>query len=388
MRQIARTLLVLFAVAVLLSLTVGRAAHKAIVITPGLPAHLAGKAPSAPPAGLPPHLFVSVGGTPILSHSATQEVPLASLTKIMTAYVVLTSPRIYPLTKTIRFTANDLYTGEAMRVDQGDSVVLFKAGQDVSIKDMLYALLLPSGDNIATLLADAYPGGQSAFVARMNADASKLGLTGARFTEPSGLDPGDVASARDIALLSQAAMDIPTFARVVATRSYSVAGASPNPMLNLNQLLGQLPGAIGIKTGWTPQAGHNLAWAVRTRLPGNPVLIAVELGTPGPVGAFGPVFQSAASITAYGEGAVTVKKITRGTTVATAKLGLGLTVPLKAASTVYLVGPGGAAVHFAVTTGSPGSLPTYVTATIAGQATPIPVTGVSLPLWFRVARAL
>lgn len=388
MRQVARTLLVLFAVAVLLSLTVGRAAHTPVRVTSSLPGHLAGSAPAAPPASLPPHLFVSVGGVPVLSHDATQPVPLASLTKIMTAYVVLSSPKVYPLTRTIRFTANDLYTGEAMRVDQGDSVVLFNAGQEVSIKDMLYALLLPSGDNIATLLADAYPGGEAAFVVKMNADAAKLGLTSTHFTEPSGLDPGDVASAEDMARLSEAAMSIPTFARIVATRSYTLAGASPNPMNNLNQLLGQLPGAIGIKTGWTPQAGHNLSWAVRTRLPGKPVLIAVELGSPGPVGAFGPVFRSAAAITSYGEGAVTVIKVARGTTVATAKLGLGLTVPLKAAGTVYLVGPKGAAVSFAAGAGSASVLPSQVSALIAGQATPIPLEKVSLPLWFRLAQAL
>lgn len=388
MRQIARTLLVLFAVAVLLSLTVGRAAHKPIDVTSNLPSHLAGGTPLPAPANLPPHLFVTVGGAPVLSHSASAAVPLASLTKIMTAYVVLTSPKIYPLSKTIRFTANDLYTGEAMRVDQGDSVVLFQAGQDVTVQDMLYALLLPSGDNIATLLADAYPGGEAAFVARMNADAARLGLRDAHFTEPSGLDTGDVASASDIAKLSEAAMKIPTFARIVATRSYSVAGASPNPMTNLNQLLGQLPGAVGIKTGWTPQAGHNLAWAVRTNLPGRPLLIAVELGSPGPVGAFGPVFRSAAAITSYGEGAASVARLARGTTVATAKLGLGLSVPLRAAKTVDLVGPKGAAVEFALATDGLAGLPSEVTVSIAGKTTSIPLEKVSLPFWFRLARAL
>jgi D-alanyl-D-alanine carboxypeptidase (penicillin-binding protein 5/6) len=142
-------------------------------------------------------------------------------------------------------------------------------------------MLLPSGCDAAYTLADAYGHGLTAFIAKMNATAHKLGLAKTRFADFSGLpDPGEYSTystAHDLIALGRAAMRNKTLAAIVATREYRVSGGSAHrahTWVNLNPLLGKVPGAVGIKTGYTSAAGQCLLFEAKR---GSTTLIGVVL---------------------------------------------------------------------------------------------------------------
>ena len=142
-------------------------------------------------------------------------------------------------------------------------------------------MLLPSGCDAAYTLADAYGPGLTAFIAKMNTTAHKLGLAKTHFSDFSGLpDPGEYSTystAHDLIALGRAAMRNKTFAAIVATREYKLAAASSHrahTWANLNPLLGKVPGATGIKTGYTSAAGQCLLFEAKR---GNTTLIGVVL---------------------------------------------------------------------------------------------------------------
>lgn len=150
---------------------------------------------------------------------------------------------------------------------------------------LLYAMMLPSGCDAAYTLANAYGPGLSAFIAKMNAAARGLGMTKTHFTDFSGLPaPGDYSTystAHDLIALGRAAMANRTFATVVAAREYKLPGGSAHhahSWANLDPLLGKVPGAIGIKTGYTRAAGQCLLFEVKR---GSTTLIGVVLDSSG-----------------------------------------------------------------------------------------------------------
>ena len=201
---------------------------------------------------------------------------MGSIAKVMTAYVVLTTPGLN-LNRVVTVPGGIVAYDE--RYDA--STAGLRPGERYTTLQLLYAMMLPSGCDAAYALAEAYGPGLARFIAKMNTNAHQLGLAKTHFTDFSGLpDPGDYSTystAHDLIALGRAAMRNKTFAAVVATREYRVAGGSAHPAhvwANLNPLLGDVPGAIGIKTGYTGAAGQCLLFAAKR---GSTTLIGVVL---------------------------------------------------------------------------------------------------------------
>lgn len=203
---------------------------------------------------------------------------IASITKVMTAYVVLTSTT--SLSRWITITSWEANWGGPNVAKAG-----LHTGERLMTRQLLYAMLLPSGADAAAALAFTYGPGTTKFVAKMNAAAAKLGMTHTHFTDFVGLS-GDTSSPGDLLKLGQAAMNLPVFgpvfATVVKTRTYSLkalAGHRAHTWTNRNLLLGVYsPYAIGIKTGWTPAAGETLLFMASYN---GRVLIGVVLNSGG-----------------------------------------------------------------------------------------------------------
>jgi D-alanyl-D-alanine carboxypeptidase (penicillin-binding protein 5/6) len=206
--------------------------------------------------------------------------PIASVTKMMTAYAILTAHPLRPgeqgpaLTVTAQQAA--AYQGEAAR---SESLIPVRAGAVFTERQALTALMLPSANNMARILGAWDAGSVGAFVAKMNAIAAVLGMDRTHYTDPSGFDPGTVSTAEDQVLLAQQAMRIPAFAEIVAQRTATVPMAGP--VRNSNRLLG-LDGVVGIKTGSTTQSGGCLVFAVRVAVAGMTItIVGAVLGQPG-----------------------------------------------------------------------------------------------------------
>lgn len=211
---------------------------------------------------------------------ATRPVPIASVAKVMTAYVVLHD---HPLPADGSGPDIEVQPSEAAaypsQAREGDSLVPVAAGETLTERQALEALLLPSADNMAWILARWDAGSQAAFVARMNATARRLGLTGTSYTDPSGLDPSTVSTAADQVRLGLAAMRLPALAAIVAmpTAVVPVAGE----VRNYNTLLGQ-DGIAGLKTGSTQAAGGCVVIASWHKAGAHDILIvAATFGQPG-----------------------------------------------------------------------------------------------------------
>ncbi len=175
----------------------------------------------------------------------------ASTTKIMTALVALTHGR---LDDEIAVDGDAAALGVATGSRMG-----LAAGERVPLRDLLYGLLLPSGNDAALAIASGVAGSAPRFVDLMNAEAARLGLAHTRFADPHGLDaPGHHTSARDLVLLARAAMDNPVFRQIVSTPSYIVPAAATHgayALTNINWFLRWYPGADGVKPGQTGDAG-------------------------------------------------------------------------------------------------------------------------------------
>ncbi|HZT06291.1 MAG TPA: D-alanyl-D-alanine carboxypeptidase [Chloroflexota bacterium] len=187
--------------------------------------------------------------------------PIASIAKVMTAYLVLTDHPLAPREPgpTVGVTAEDVRIFEADLAD-GQSVVPVVAGEQLTEYQLLQALLLPSGNNIADLLAKWDAGSREAFVAKMNAKAGEMGMSSTRFADASGYSPQTVSTATDLIILGQAAMREPVFAEIVAQQEAAIPVAER--IFNVNTDLGR-GGNIGIKTGSTPEAGACFMFAAR-----------------------------------------------------------------------------------------------------------------------------
>lgn len=174
----------------------------------------------------------------------------ASTTKLMTALVSLEE---YPLDQVITITTEDRTIGQTMKLVKGEQI---------KVRDLLAGLMISSGNDAALALAQSYPnGGYTGFVAAMNQKAEELGLEG-RFTNVSGLEsPDHKLTARDLSLIALEAIKQPLIQQLAQTKVetvYSLDGNQPHQLGNTNQLLGQVEGVIGLKTGWTEAAGECL----------------------------------------------------------------------------------------------------------------------------------
>ncbi len=191
---------------------------------------------------------------------------MASTTKIMTALVGLDFYKMGDILKIKSDTVDGVNVG-------------FKNGQKFKFIDLLYAMLLPSGNDAALAIAQNFPQGEVAFIEKMNEYAKKLDLSNTNFADPSGLaDKQGYTTASDLAKLASFAIGNNAFARVVATEEYTfsdIGGKNTYKVFNLNKLLG-INGVNGIKTGYTDEAGQVL---VTSKLEGNRLFIIVVLGS-------------------------------------------------------------------------------------------------------------
>lgn len=175
--------------------------------------------------------------------------PPASTVKIMTALVVLQQVSVDEMV-TISYNAAAM-PGSRMGL---------AAPERLTVRDLLYGLLLPSGNDAAVALAEYVAGSEEAFVQLMNHQAAVLGLRTTSFANVHGLDaPGMTTSAADLVMITRAALAYPLFDQIVATPSATVVG---RVVTNTNELLGSYPGADGIKTGTTDAAGECLVASV------------------------------------------------------------------------------------------------------------------------------
>ncbi|WP_081937693.1 D-alanyl-D-alanine carboxypeptidase family protein [Streptosporangium roseum] len=188
-------------------------------------------------------------------------VPIASVTKVMTAYVILRRHPLRPgddgpLITVDRTAADESYVPR-------ESTVPVREGQRIRLRHLLELMMVPSGNNVARLLARRDSGSQERFVERMNATAHRLGMTDTTYTGASGNEDSTVSTAADQLKLAKKAMHDPVLREVVAQATTVVPGDARR-LPNTNTLLNK-HGVIGIKTGSGTAAGGNLMWASRVR---------------------------------------------------------------------------------------------------------------------------
>jgi len=177
----------------------------------------------------------------------------ASTTKLMTALVALDSYKL-----------DDIVT--IMIASRSGQLMGLFDGEQMTVENLLYGLLIHSGNDAAFALADHYRGGRYAFMQAMNKKATDLHLTGTHYTNPAGFDDLEhKMTPLDLARLGSAAIQNNTIAKMVAIPQITISDATHtyyHELKNVNQLLGKIPGVNGIKTGWTEEAGENLITSV------------------------------------------------------------------------------------------------------------------------------
>ena len=206
-------------------------------------------------------LFDANSGLVLYSKNADVELPQASCTKIMTALVAVEHGKLDQMI-TVGADAHALVGPDSSYMGLG-------TGEQLTLRDLLYGLVLPSGNDAAVAIADGIAGSVPAFVALMNQRAQQLGLTHTHFVNPHGLDaPGHYTSARDLAALAAVAMRNPTIEKVTSTFTYEIPATATHKAYHLmtgDDLLAgarsPYPGAIGVKPGYTGPAGFTQAFA-------------------------------------------------------------------------------------------------------------------------------
>ena len=224
-----------------------------------------------PPRDLPAAAWALVDaddGTVLAAHRAGEERSVASTTKLMTAYVA----------------RQDLRLGETVVAPPYDalpaeSLMGLEAGERIKVRDLLYGLLLPSGNDAAEALAEASAGSEDAFVTEMNDAASALGLEDTSYANPIGLDEaGNYSSAADLASLAIELRKDALFRKVFDTAETTTkSGDHPRDLVNHNNLVRTVPWVNGVKTGYTIDAGNVL---VASGKQGGVELVSAVLGAP------------------------------------------------------------------------------------------------------------
>lgn len=208
-------------------------------------------APPHPEAGS--YLVVNAStGEVLAARNPRARVPIASITKLMTVLVALEHARLTDVVRVDRAAAK-----------VGESTIRLRAGERITVHDLVAAALIQSANDAAVALARHVGHGSTpAFVALMNAKAHELGLRDTHFVRPDGLDArGEFSSAADVVKLAEVAMHDPTIRRIVGERTATIAGN--RRLVTWDDLLGTFPGLIGVKTGHTDNAGWCQVAAVR-----------------------------------------------------------------------------------------------------------------------------
>jgi D-alanyl-D-alanine carboxypeptidase (penicillin-binding protein 5/6) len=288
------------------------------------------------------------------SHGPARPTPIASLAKVMAAYVVLRDHPLRPGSSApqIVVTPADVAVYQA-DLASGQSVVPVRAGERLSERQALEGMLLPSGNNMATLLARWDAGAEPAFVVRMNALARALGLAHTRYTSASGVPASTVSTAADQVRLAMRALRVRAFAQIVAMvrTTLPVAGLQ----YNKNGLLGH-DGIVGIKPGTTSEAGGCFLFAARDRLAGRSVTVVGAVlhqaaGQP-PASMIASAFSTAMTLLASTRGIlVSHPALKRRATLAWVGAPWTAPVALQGASSVSLIGWPGLREHTIIETG-------------------------------------
>jgi D-alanyl-D-alanine carboxypeptidase len=235
----------------------------AVVLTAALA--LASAALAAPHVGGRAYLVVSASGDTLLQRNASERVPVASITKLMTVLVTREHT-----------TLDDVVTVQREAAETGGESIAMAAGEHFTVRELIEGALIQSANDTAVALAQYVGHGSvSGFVALMNAKARQLGLTNTHFANPDGLDEaGHYSSARDVTKLAEILMHDPFVRSVVRMRVAHITG---NTLRTWNDLLGTFPGVIGVKTGHTSKAGWNEVAAAQGR---GVTIYATLLGEP------------------------------------------------------------------------------------------------------------
>ncbi len=220
--------------------------------------------------GVAASYLMKVDGKAVWEHRPDRRLPPASLTKMMTALLVLERGRPAEVATVGADAARE--TGTRIGLKQGDRML---------VPDLLAAALLGSANDAAHALADHLEGTEERFVRRMNARAASLGMRNTRFANATGHHhPDHYSTARDLAILAEAALAHERFAALVSTVRMNVRtvdGSRTFPLENKNEMVGRYRGAVGVKTGYTREAGPCLVAAARR---GETRLLLVLLNAP------------------------------------------------------------------------------------------------------------
>jgi D-alanyl-D-alanine carboxypeptidase (penicillin-binding protein 5/6) len=241
--------------------------------------------PAPPPVGEPDGILLVYGQpVPLWSLNPTAEGPVASTTKLMTAYLASAS-----------LPWNDVVTISYNAAATGGSEMFLRPGDHFTVRDLLYGMLMRSANNAAVALSEAVSGRESAFVALMNRTARSLGLFHTHYADPDGISPGSESSAADLAKLAELDLANPGLRQIFITRETSLP---ENPqVVNIDGIIWQDRTALGLKTGWTTPAGTCVVFAARRPVGGHLVtLVGVLLhGT-----TFPPEYTDAESLLNWG----------------------------------------------------------------------------------------
>ncbi|MFD2762782.1 D-alanyl-D-alanine carboxypeptidase family protein [Micromonospora eburnea] len=311
-------------------------------VTRAVPASMTipGKAPVVPWPETGQAALMVEGVGSLGRSGGSKPVPIASVTKVMTAYVILTE---HPLKRgehgpklTVSKERAAAYPAEQSR---SESLVPVVAGAVFTERQALQAVMLPSANNMARILAEWDAGSIEAFVEKMNDTAAALGMTNTHYTDPAGYDPGTVSTADDQVLLARRAMKLPAFAEIVAQKQATLPIAGV--VRNYNSLVGQ-DGVVGIKTGSTDEAGGCLVFAAVVKVGGRKVtVVGAVLGQPGantPV-QLARVFRVTRPLVRTAAAAVRVHPVVRaGDQVALVQGPLGAVTTLNATEDLNVVG--------------------------------------------------
>lgn len=224
-------------------------------------------------------------GRVLYQKNEDQQLPMASTTKIMTAITAIENASI-----------DDIVTASINAQNTGGSSIYLQAGERLSLHDLLYGLMLQSGNDAAVAIAEHIGGDIAGFAEMMNQKAAEIGALNTNFTNPHGLDSSNhYTTAKDLARITAYALKHPVFSKIVSTKQKKIPwwGRSYNRVLNnKNKLLWTLEGGDGVKTGYTSRAGRCL---VSSATRNGWRLIAVVLNC-------GPMWEDSTALLEYGFG--------------------------------------------------------------------------------------
>lgn len=189
-------------------------------------------------------------GDVLFEQNSNEKRPIASLVKIMTAIIALEHKNL----------DEKIYITQSA-TEVGENSMQLNAGEVFTLEDLLYGLILHSGNDSAYAISENVAGNSDRFVEWMNIKAKKLGMQDTKFTDPSGLDDTAYSTPTDLVKLTRYALKNPQFRKIVSTVEYEIFGTNENKYIylyNQTNLLTTYPGVAGIKTGFTEKAGLSL----------------------------------------------------------------------------------------------------------------------------------